>query len=189
MVRRLQYAVACALLIAAELCKAEHEEEFFIDKFVVQYAGMLGMISMGVENTAGKHSDYQLLAGYTPASEAGVDVYTLGIRANYVFDPFIHNELGSARFYTGIGLYYYFGEQYQSYDYPAGYYTPPAAEWHVMPYLGIRLSDRAPSHNGITLYTEVGIIDFYLHHYYNNSQTIRLSDAISLAIGASIPLR
>lgn len=188
MLRQLQHAVAGTLLFAAELCCAEPQEDSFADKFVVHYAGMLGMISLGVENTAGHHSDYQFLAGYTPASEAGVDIYSLGVRANYVFDPVISNERVSARIYTGIGFYYYLGERYQTYDYPEGYYTPPGVEWHLMPYLGIRLSGIEPLHKEVTLYAEAGVIDAYLIHYYNNYQTLSLSDVVSLALGVSIAL-
>lgn len=188
MVRNLQKIFVCLLLMVAEICQAEPDEHIFADKFVIQYAGMLGMVSLGVENTTGNHSDYQFLAGYTPASEAGIDIYSVGARANYVFDPILDSEHGSARIYTGIGFYYYFGQQYQSYEYPEGYYTHPATEWHLMPYLGVRISGIAPSHKGVTLYSEAGIIDSYLIHYYNNYQTLRLSDAVSLALGVSIPL-
>jgi hypothetical protein len=57
-----------------------------------------------------------------------------------------------------------------------------------MPYLGVRISGIAPSHKGVTLYGEAGVIDSYLIHYYNNYQTLRLGDAVSLALGVSIPL-
>ena len=181
--------VACALLAAAECCHAEHEEDFIADKLVVQYAGMVGMISLGVENTTAGHVDYQLLVGYTPQSAAGVEIYSVGAKANYVFDPLTINQHAAARIYTGMGLYYYFGEQYQHYDYPKDYYTHPATEWHLMPYLGIRISGHNPAHSDLTLYAEAGIIDAYLIHYYNNSQTLGLSDVVSLALGVSIPLR
>lgn len=180
--------ISLLLMVVSPICAAEPEDAPLFDRFVTHYAGMLGMISLGVENAMGSHADYQMLAGYTPASEAGVDIYSLGIRANYAFEPFLNSKVASARIYTGIGFYYYFGEQYRSYDYPDGYYTHPATEWHLMPYLGVRLSDIAPLERNITLYAEAGIIDAYLIHYYNNSDTLRLSDAVSLAIGASIPL-
>jgi len=189
MVRRLGRSIAALLLGMAALVQAAEQEEHFVDRFVIQYAGMLGMISMGVENTTGSHSDFQFLAGYTPASAAGIDIYSLGVRANYVFNPLYRNEFTTGRIYSGIGLYYYLGEQYQTYDYPNGYYTHPATEWHLMPYLGLRLSGVEPSLHGITFYTEAGIIDSYLIHYYNNHQTISLSDAVSLALGVTLPLR
>lgn len=189
MARGLRY-LALALLLAASLpLHAEHEDRYFIDRLVVQYAGLLGMVSLGVENTAGEHADFQLLAGYTPASEAGIDIYALGLKASYVFDPILRIKTASASLYSGIGLYYYFGEQYTDYKYPDGYYSNPYSEWHLMPYIGMKLTGHDVRHSDLTLYAEVGILDAYLVHYYNNYQTISLSDAINIAIGVSLPLR
>lgn len=187
--RTLRHAAAIAVLTVSAHCQTAHAEDQFIDTFVAHYAGMLGMVSLGVQHTTGSNSDFQLLAGYTPASEAGVDIYSLGFRGNYVFEPVYENESVIARLYTGMGFYYYFGEQYQTQDYPDGYYTYPNKAWHLMPYLGLRVRGLVPSRRELTFYSEAGIIDSYLIHYYNNYQTIGLGDVVTLAVGVSVPLR
>lgn len=184
-----RHAVAATLLLVSTLCHTAQAEDQFIDRFVAQYAGMLGMVSLGVEHTTGSNSDFQFMAGYTPASAAGIDIYSLGIRGNYVFNPVYEKESVEARLYTGIGFYYYFGDQYRTHDYPDGYYTYPNTAYHLMPYLGLRVTGLLTSYREVSFYSEAGIIDSYLIHYYNNYQTIELSDVVSLALGVTIPLR
>lgn len=185
----LRHAISLTVLLVSALSHTAHAEEQFVNRLVAHYAGMLGMVSLGVEHTTGSNSDVQLLAGYTPAWSAGVDIYSLGIRGNYVFNPVYEKESVAARLYTGIGFYYYFGDQYRTRDYPEGYYIYPNTAYHLMPYLGLRVTGLLPSHRDITFYSEAGMIDSYLIHYYHNYQTIGLSDVVTLALGVSVPLR
>lgn len=159
------------------------------DKLVFQYAGNFGMISAGAGWETSKRTELHLLAGYAPESLEGIDIYVAGAKGNYQFAPLISNEQLTTRLYAGLAFLYYFGDRYTTNDYPRGYYNYPAQEWHFMPYLGWKLISNEAAQRGVAVYAEVGIIDAYLIHYYNNYETLELQEAINLSIGFTVPLR
>lgn len=183
------WLVGGALLFTATAVAAETGSRWRADHFLAQYAGNLGLFSAGVEREVGEHGALGLLAGYTPASAAGIEILAVGAKANYRFAPLLANDKATIGLYGGMGLFYYFGEQYSTRDYPRGYYNYPSSSWHLMPYLGIRLVGNEAAHRDITLYAEVGILDAYLMHYYNNPGYLNANDVINIGLGMSLPLR
>lgn len=158
------------------------------DSVIFQHAGNMGFVSAGLSWQTGAHLEVHLLAGYAPESLEGIDIYVAGAKANYLFNPLVSNEQTTTRVYTGLAFIYYFGNRYSTRDYPRGYYTYPSYQWHLMPYLGIKLTSNDPAQRGVSLYTEIGVIDAYLIHFYNNHQTLEWDQAINLSLGVSIPL-
>lgn len=189
MLRRPFFLVMFMLLLCAGLANGDELNRPIADNLVFQHAGNLGLVSAGVGWRTGARSEIYLLGGYAPESLEGIDIYVAGAKANLLFKPLVSNEQATTRLYSGIGFLYYFGSRYTTYDYPQGYYTYPSHEWHLMPYLGIKLISNEPAQRGVSLYAEAGIIDAYLIHYYNNYKTLRLEDAINFSVGLSIPLR
>lgn len=157
-------------------------------RLIAQYAGNLGFFSVGMERRLGQQGAVALMAGYTPESIAGIDILAVGVKSHYRFNPLLTNEKAAVGLYSGIGLFYYVGDQYSTRDYPSGYYTYPSSSWHLMPYLGVRLTGNDAEHRGNTIYVELGILDAYLIHYYNNRDYLELSDVVNIALGISLPL-
>jgi hypothetical protein len=158
------------------------------DELVFQHAGNMGYLAAGAGWRAGERAALQLLAGYAPASLEGRKIYVAGAKAHYRFDQLADTEKLSLRPYGGLAFHYYFGKRYTTYDYPRGYYNHPSNEWHFSPYLGMRMTSKEMGTKGISLYSEIGIIDAYLIHYYNNYQTLSLEEAVNVSIGVTVPL-
>ena len=188
MPRRYIFLAALSLPWFAGLIHGEEEHRLAADNLVFQYAGNLGFLSAGLGWKTGTRTEVHLLAGYAPEKIEGKDIYVAGAKGNYLFNPLVSNEQVTTRLYAGMGFLYYFGKRYTTYDYPRGYYTYPSHEWHLMPYLGIKLTSNESKQHGVSLYAEAGIIDAYLIHYYNNYQTLGLEEVINLSVGISVPL-
>lgn len=179
----------CAgLLLCSTALYAESDDYLQSNRFIAQYAGNLGLFSVGVERKVGERGGAALMAGYTPESAGGIEILALGLKSHYRFKPLVANEQATVALYGGVGLFYYLGEQYSTRDYPRGYYSYPSSSWHLMPYLGIRLTGNEAAHRGVTIYGEVGILDAYLIHYYNNRGYLKPDDVINIAVGMSLPL-
>lgn len=179
----------CAGFTAAAHAAESASPRWQPDAMIVQFAGNIGVLAAGIEKQK-KESDWygSLLLGYAPASVVGVDVYAAAAKLNYRL-PWSFGDADN-RFtpYAGFMVSYYFGDEYDSERYtPSDYYPYPANQWHLTPYLGLRLSAPSSATPEIALYAEVGIHDAYFGYWYYNRDYHHLRDVINIAIGLSVP--
>jgi hypothetical protein len=156
----------------------------------LQTGGFVGLLTVGTGY--GIFDDVINLAvhyGYTPSARAGHDVHvvhlTLDIRP-------IDLRFGDVRWlpaYLGGGLLHVWGDQYFS-DVPdryatidGSYYPPTALHWTA--HLGTEI-DWLPSAGFFErhgFYYELTTIDTFAFAYFENRETVRLTEALSSTFG------
>ena len=157
----------------------------------VQYAGNMGLVSVG----AGKSYLYNKLNIYTiygflPKEINGASVHTLALKAAYTIAVAELSDNLLIDCYTGIAaLYGITRNTYVRYpDYfPDGYYGTNAL--HATFFLGARfkLDLNHPRYKTISLFTELGTLDYYLWYAIKNKY-IKLYDIWNLSFGALVTL-
>jgi len=104
------------------------------DNLIIQTAGYVGFIAIGLGWGVTKNSQFSLLAGYVPKSVAGIELWQLSAKFDwYVFEKSIINmsvkSIHWHPFYLGLGLTYGIHDDLwvQLPDrYPDEYYQPTA---------------------------------------------------------------
>lgn len=173
--------------------------QFLIPKqVVVQYAGNMGLISVGVGWDYGHHRPYetQLLFGYLPKYNSGSAKMTMTIKQNFIpwhvpidylftFDPLT----------TGIYFNTVFGSEFwqsQPKRYPDSYYDFLSTRVRVNVFVGQRLSVTVPDNRrkfikGLTAFYEVSTCDLYIRAMIQDSK-VSLWDVIGLSLGVKFQL-
>ena len=160
------------------------------DTIVAQFAGYIGFISAGAGYSfLDDRINTELLYGYVPASEGGIDIHMITGRA--IFSP-VAIPAGSG--YTvypltfGLFLNYAIGPQYKIMwpsVYPEWYYRPNAL--YTGESLGIRIKKNVAD-SGIKafeFYADVVTMSEYMYEYIRNDR-IKMHYILSLAAGVRI---
>lgn len=159
------------------------------NNLMVQFAGNIGLLAVGVETPLSQSQwDLALLLGYAPASVTGEEITTLSARTRYRFSGRFALPALSATPYAGISVNHSPGDDNGTYA--EDYYNSPSSDrTFFMPYLGLQLTPRGTASTKGSLYVEIGTIDSYLAHYFNNRDQMDLRQIIDLALGLRLPLR
>jgi len=152
----------------------------------VQYAGNLGLASLGIGKTfaKGKIVSY-IIYGYLPKQINGVEVQTLALKTTRQLKKIDWH--GNFTTYTGLDLIC--GFTHNSYIYfpkyfPKSYYDFPIA-LHAAPLIGESFSWRTKEgkkiHYGAFL--EISTLDYYLIDYFKNIRSMDFTNLWSLSFG------
>jgi len=175
-------------------CPKSHAKDrpwFFPDHFKSQYAGNMGLVSVGLGYS---HFDDKLhldvFYGYVPTFVGGVETHTVTTKIavfpiNYIIKP--GHKLSPLTF--GWNLSVIIGEDYffkPPDRYPENYYW--ATNFKIMPYIGARahrdLSNRIPF-SGLDFYVEIGTVDLYLHDFLH-SKFVGIWDILNFSFGFGV---
>lgn len=157
----------------------------------VQYAGNIGLVSVGLgKEFCNDKLSFDLNYGYLPESVNGVRVHTFALKPALMVKKFnlsgfmSHCYIG-ASFNYGITANTYL--RYPDY-YPKGYYYTNAL--HVNPFLGmgIRLTPLKKKLGKISVYTELGTIDYEIWQAIKNKE-INLVEIWNLCFGLAFQFR
>lgn len=168
----------------------EKQKPRLIDYLIVQSAGYLGFVAVGVGKNLGNHK-VNILVGYVPENFGGVGLWQFNFK--YDWHPSQAIPLGAPQenirldpFYIGLSVIY--GVHDDLFvnlppQYPAGYY--PATARHYT--LNIGASIQYSSHTFFLEYTAlgVGLITYKRNpeYFLNNYDYLGLESIGSLAIG------
>ena len=159
------------------------------NNLMVQFAGNIGLLAVGVETPLSQSRwDIALLLGYAPASATGAETTTLSARTRYRFSSRFALPALSVAPYAGISVNHSPGNDNGTYA--DEYYNSPASDrTFFMPYLGLQFTPPGSSPSRGSLYVEIGTVDSYLAHYFNNRDHMDLRQIVDLALGLRLPLR
>jgi hypothetical protein len=149
----------------------------YIDHANVQYAGELGLFSMGLGRQFARYSIGGMY-GFVPSGMAGgTHIETIAIRQTYSF--FQGNKIG---FYGGLNIFHVLSLQYETAKYgdsPERYY--PIGSIRGLLNLGSSFGiDRGLK---TKIYFEAGLNDLWIVNYLTNRDVINPTNHISLGIG------
>lgn len=163
---------------------------------VVQYAGSIGMVSVGLGwNYFHQRWRTELLFGVVPKFESENTKYILTLKE--IYDPFRIN-IGKRFCYrplqTGLFFSYIFGGEFWDHEpkrYPKHYYGFSTG-FRINLLLGGQVTYNIPinkrrAHKDISLYYELSTCDLYLCSAFTN-KNITLADILSLGFGVRMDI-
>jgi len=176
------------LAVVSKLYSAENEKKSNLlpKQGVIQYAGNLGLISIGLGNKIINGNAFVgLLYGYLPKSQNDVEAHTLAAKFKW-------NIKNTEKYtlYCGTGFTYTITKNTFAKlpdHYPEGYYKPNA--FHLLPFVGTSLEFKKSSESKkyIGVYLEIGSVDDYLYNYLIKNS--RNKDSIlNLAVGVIVDI-
>ncbi len=165
---------------------------------VLQYAGSIGFLSVGVGWDYGKHNQWEttVLLGYLPQYHSESSKLTFTLKQNYTpwsltlkpgwltVEPLtcglFFNTIFSDEFWVG-----------EPDRYPEGYYGfSTRIRTHI--FVGQRLTHHFRGKNkkgkSITAYYELNTCDFYIASLFTNPDYLHLKDILSLSVGIKMQL-
>lgn len=157
----------------------------------IQYAGNLGFLSIGGGNTFydGKY-DLEFYIGVTPAlfNISEVSICTFALKNNYIPYTIDYKDY-SIRPYVGMGLLTSNNKRYDPNwqdEIEFSYYN--TFNMHITINSGVNINKKFKdsSIKSAGIYAEFVVIDQFLWNYTQNSDTVRLNDIFSLALGVRI---
>ncbi|HEY9123511.1 MAG TPA: hypothetical protein PK252_12065 [Bacteroidales bacterium] len=151
----------------------------------VQYAGNIGLLSVGMGQTYMDDKLYvDLNYGYLPKRLNGVRVHSFAIKASY---QFVQGQLSSLELGSYAGMCVLYGITSNTYIrypdlYPDDYYLPNAL--HLMPLVGCNARclsvDKRVSR--VALYSELGTVDYKIWYALKNKK-IKPADIFNFSFG------
>lgn len=165
-------------------------------QFITQYAGNMGMISMGVGWDYGNRRQYEsnLLFGYLPRFDSNRAKLTMTIKQNFV--PWripIANDFNVEPLTCGIYFNTVFGHEFWGREpqrYPDKYYEFLSTKVRINIFAGQRFTAIVPRNRrkfvkSVTAFYEVSTCDLYLRAMVQDSK-VSLWDIIGLSIGLKV---
>jgi len=125
--------------------------EFTLINHTGSYSGAL-TLGLGI-GTDSKSYRCEFIAGYTPATLAGEDLYSLTNKHTFV----LTNPRSPVRLFSGLGVVTSIHDDDTYYKLPSKYprkYYPPTG-YYFLPYFGIEIG------NATNVYFEVATLDYY----------------------------
>jgi hypothetical protein len=152
----------------------------YIDHFVSQFAGEIGLVSAGLGKDFSRYS-ISGLYGIVPSEySGGADgplIETFAVRQTYRF-----YEWERMDFHVGLNVFHVLSLRYESAKFknsPPGYYPIGS----VRGLLNLGTSINLNKINTRSFYVEGGLNDIWIVNWLNNYNTINPSDHISIAAG------
>ncbi len=146
-----------------------------MNHFLGQYAGEIGLLSLGLGRDFNRYS-LSGMYGFVPPDLSGADaIETVAIRQTYRFW-----DWRRLSFYGGLNIFHVLGLQYQSTkfrDAPEGYYSIGSIRGLVN--LGIKVQIE----EGWNFYSEAGMNDIWITNVITSSDQVNPTDHVSMALG------
>lgn len=149
----------------------------YVDHFTSQFAGEVGLISMGLGKDFKRYSIGGMYGVVPTEVSGGPMIETITLRQTY---DFYHWE--RLTFYGGLNIFHVLGIQYRTEDYgdvPDSYY--PIGSIRGLLNLGIATAFNKQETR--IIYFEGGLNDIAIVNYINNSSVVNLGDEVSLGLG------
>lgn len=147
----------------------------YVNHFLGQYAGEIGLLSVGLGKDFERYS-LSGLYGLVPPDLSGADsIETVAIRQTYRFW-----DWQRFTFYGGLNIFHVLGLQYQSTkfrDAPEGYYSIGSIRALLNLGAGVQLRENW------NFYFEAGMNDIWITNFVSNSDVVNPTDHVSLALG------
>lgn len=147
----------------------------YVNHFLGQYAGEIGLLSVGLGKDFERYS-LSGLYGLVPPDLSGADsIETVAIRQTYRFW-----DWQRFTFYGGLNIFHVLGLQYQSTkfrDAPEGYYSIGSIRALLNLGAGVQLRE------SWNFYFEAGMNDIWITNFVSNSDVVNPTDHVSLALG------
>ncbi len=170
------------LLIASSHVYAEENYSWPPDQFVLQYAGEIGFLSVGVNEKYWKNTlNHELLFGYVPQQLAGQrSIYTIANKLSYLQktrSQFVQLYVGANIFYVLNVAENTLKESYYRHN------EYPINSLHLMPYAGLNFLFLDSHSSNMTPCFEIGILDDNFDNYILNRKTVSLKTIFTFSLG------
>ncbi len=165
---------------------------------IIQYAGNMGVLSMGVGWDYGRHRQWEtdLLIGFLPKYQSSRTKITMTLKQTFIpWNIYLRYGFNFEPLSCGIYLNTVYGHEFwgrQPNRYPDKYYEALSTKVRANIFVGQRLGVYVP-HNrrkfvkGITAFYEVSTCDLYIRSMVMDSE-VTLWDIISLSLGLKFQL-
>lgn len=165
--------------ILASALKAEPINPPPFDYINVQFAGNIGLLSVGGGNTfLDGHYEMEFYLGLTPHTHSEAAILTVAMKNNLI--PFtLHVSEYALKPYVGLGLLSALNHRYDPQwrdELPDDYYYQDI--WHLTAHLGL-----VAQYGTWGLYFEAMTVDSYFAAYASSNGAITPDDIISFAVG------
>lgn len=152
----------------------------YIDHFIAQYAGEVGLVSLGLGKEFSRYSIGGLY-GFSPSETSGGPVIeTITLRQTYRF-----YEWKKLEFHAGLNIFHVLGLQYEASrfrDTPNGYYSAGALRGIMNLGAAIKVGKNKDTY----FYFESGLNDIWIVNWLSNRSVIDPVNHLSLAMGLKI---
>jgi len=199
LIKNLLYSLLCVLLFTTNEAHAQVPEFLIPKDIVIQHAGSIGFMSLGIGYPVfkNKRGSLDFNYGYVPEGRGG----TLRILSGkFAYRPWKIKISDGIKLYPanpGVFFTYHFGEQFDFYwdkdTYEDGYYWwSTALRPHISISTEVELDAlkifKTSKIKGIRLYSEFNTNELYLVSYFKNVGAVPLRNIFKLGIGLRVSL-
>ncbi len=171
-------------------------------QFVVQYAGNMGLVSLGTGWNYGKNKkghkqwETQLFFGLIPKYQSNRVKVTTTLKQNYIpWSINLNHNFNIEPFRTGLYVNTVFGHEFWEHQpsrYPKKYYDFLSTKFRFNVFAGGGITKVIPRNNrkfvkSITAFYEVSTCDLYIRSMYID-HSIKLKDILGLSLGVKFQL-
>ena len=167
-------------------------------QFIMQYAGNMGFMSIGIGWDYGKHKQWEtnLMFGYLPKISSHRGKLTMTLKENYLpWSMYLKQGWMLEPLSCGLYLNTVFGSEFwdnQPSRYPDKYYEPLNTKVRIHVFLGQRITKIIPANKrkflkSISAFYEVSACDLYLRLLVMEKK-VRLQDIMCLSVGIKMQI-
>lgn len=176
----------------------KHWAQLIPTQMIVQYAGNMGMMSIGMGWDYGKHKQWEtnLLFGYLPKADSDRGKLTMTLKQNFLpWSMYLKHGWMLEPLSCGLYLNTVFGSEFwgnQPSRYPDKYYEPLNTELRINVFLGQRITKIVPANRrkflkSISAFYEVSTCDLYLRLAVMERK-VSLWDILCLSVGLKMQI-
>ena len=178
--------------------RREYWAELIPTQFIMQYAGNMGFMSIGIGWDYGKHKQWEtnLMFGYLPKISSHRGKLTMTLKENYLpWSMYLKQGWMLEPLSCGLYLNTVFGSEFwdnQPSRYPDKYYEPLNTKGRIHVFLGQRITKIIPANKrkflkSISAFYEVSACDLYLRLLVMEKK-VRLQDIMCLSVGIKMQI-
>lgn len=163
-------------------------DSFGAHDLVVQYAGNIGQVAVGLRYFATENSYADLFLGYVPEYAADQILTPISAKWGFQYQHWSLKNRYRLRPYNGILLSYTPGDQFAIFDKPYAWNYYDSVLAFVQPYVGAELTRAGTGNTSPALYVELGILGIYIANWIHEPGDQPLDEMFNLALGLRWPL-
>ena len=166
----------------------------YFSSYKLQYAGEIGLLSIGLGKQVRPWYEYTLMYGYVPSFNQAHDIHTLALKQDFTLYRSSNQQW---RTYFDLAIIMALGEHY----WPA-FHTEGMKKWYYYESglegifaLGLEYRMQGDGEwkkfksKNFSFYAEAGLLAHWLVFYYNNPNTVKLSDMATITFGVNYYFR
>lgn len=178
--------------------RREYWAELIPTQFIMQYAGNMGFMSIGIGWDYGKHKQWEtnLMFGYLPKISSHRGKLTMTLKENYLpWSMYLKQGWMLEPLSCGLYINTVFGSEFwdnQPSRYPDKYYEPLNTKIRLNVFLGQRITKIIPANKrkflkSISAFYEVSACDLYLRLLFMEKK-VTLGDILCLSVGVKMQI-